>query len=69
MNKAPHTPYSKTALLKGGIDPIQRALSAEELDAQVRRDIETSEKHAAERIEAARQACAARRERKAARGK
>lgn len=65
MNKYPRIHQSKTNLVKGGIDPIQRALSQEELDDQLRRDIEEAEKNAAERIAAAKKACEERRARKA----
>jgi hypothetical protein len=64
MNKAPHTPHAKANLLKGGINPIQRALSDEELDAQVAMDIEAAQKHAEERIAEAKRACDERRKRK-----
>jgi hypothetical protein len=64
MNKAPHTPHAKANLLKGGIDPIQRALSSEEMDEQMERDIEAAQKHAAKRIAEAKRACEERRKRK-----
>ena len=59
-----HQPLTKPKLLKGGVEPILRALSPEELDAQVQRDIEAAEKHAATRIEASKKACEERRKRK-----
>jgi len=64
MNKAPHKPHAKANLLKGGIDPIQRALSAEEMDEKMEKDIEAAKKNAAERIAEAVRACDERRKRK-----
>ena len=61
MNKYVKLHQRKTQLLKGGLDPIARALSEDELDAQLCRDIEKAEKHAAERINANKKACEERR--------
>lgn len=61
MNKYPKIHPKKTRLTKNGIDPIQRALSEDELDAQLREDIEKAKKHAAERIATNKKACDERR--------
>jgi len=57
MNKYVKLHPRKTQPVKGGLDPIQRALSEDELDAQLRSDIDKAEKHAAERITANKKAC------------
>ena len=61
MNKHAKIHPKKTRPTKGGIDPIQRALSEDELDEQLRRDIENAEKHAGMRIAANKNACEERR--------
>ena len=60
-SERPHNPIKpQNSLVKGGLHPLERALTSEELDAQMERDIEA----AAARVAAAKAACALKHEKR-----